>query len=189
MAGVGRAPGVEGVDGMKPCSDCITEGGKATCTMNCGPAEQRVLCMTCGAVKPAKEGFAPQQLKKKRPKCRACTGGSGAKMGAQAAGGHASKAENARALELRSWERAGIISELREQVRFELIPRQTIGTRLVEHACSYVADFVYLDASHVRHVEDVKGHTTDVYRIKKKLMLWIHGIEVEELRAERRKRG
>lgn len=194
VAGVGRAQGMEEADSMKPCSDCTTEGGKATCTMNCGPAcaatdDQMVLCMTCGDVLPASTGFAPQQLKKKRPKCRACTGGSGAKMSATAAGGHASKAENARAQELRAWERAGVINDLREQVRFELIPRQMNGDRLVEHACAYVADFVYRDASHARHVEDVKGHRTDVYRIKKKLMLWVHGIEVEEVRAERRKRG
>ena len=152
-------------------------------------ANQSVLCMTCGEVKPAAEGFAPQQLKKKRPKCRACTGGSGAKMSAQATGGHASKAENSRAVELHSWERAGIISELREQVRFELIPRQFIAGVIAEYACSYVADFVYLDGNHKRYVEDVKGHRTDVYKIKKKLMLYVYGIEVKEVRAERRKRG
>jgi hypothetical protein len=29
-------------------------------------------------------------------------------------------------------------------------------------------------------VEDVKGVKTEVYKIKKKLMLWVHGIRIKE---------
>jgi hypothetical protein len=30
-------------------------------------------------------------------------------------------------------------------------------------------------------VEDVKGVRTDTYKLKKVLMLWIHGIEIQEV--------
>jgi len=142
-----------------------------------------VLCMTCGDVKPAKDGYAPAQLKKKLPKCRACTGGSGAKMHAQATGGHASKAENARAIELKSWERCGAITDLKEQVSYELVPKQE-GERPV----SYVADFQYKDQDGNLVVEDAKGFTTPEYVIKRKLMLWRHGIRIVEIRVKRKGR-
>lgn len=75
---------------------------------------------------------------------------------------------------LRLLERAGRISDLRRQVSFELIPKQK-----GERACSYVADFVYYENGQLV-VEDCKGFKTDVYRIKKKLMLWVHGISIKE---------
>lgn len=46
----------------------------------------------------------------------------------------------------------------------------------------YIGDFAYYDRrSGERIVEDVKGVRTAVYRLKKKLMLAIHGIEVVEI--------
>ena len=75
---------------------------------------------------------------------------------------------------LRLLERAGRISDLRRQVSFELIPKQK-----GERACSYVADFVYYENGQLV-VEDCKGFKTEVYRIKKKLMLWVHGISIKE---------
>lgn len=75
---------------------------------------------------------------------------------------------------LRLLERAGRISDLRRQVSFELIPKQN-----GERACSYVADFVYYENGQLV-VEDCKGFKTEVYRIKKKLMLWVHGISIKE---------
>lgn len=112
------------------------------------------------------------------------------KYGARPTGGHASRKEHQRALELHLWEKAGIISDLREQVRFELIPAQyaDAGTDLrgrpvkvfVEHAVHYVADFVYtIDGKTV--VEDTKGFRTPEYIIKRKLMLYIHGIKIKEI--------
>ena len=145
--------------------------------------DRLVLCMECGQPQPASTGFAPAQLKKRRPKCRACTGGSGAKMGATATAGHASKLESERALLLRTWERAGAITELRFQVRFELIPAQE-----GEKALAYVADAVYRDGAGQPVVEDSKGFRTDVYRIKRKLMLWRHGIRILEVEREKRRR-
>ena len=85
-----------------------------------------------------------------------------------------SKKEYNRWCELRLLERAGRISDLDRQVKYELIPKQ-VGERV----CSYVADFVYkVDGKEV--VEDSKGVKTEAYRIKKKLMLWIHGIRIKE---------
>ena len=86
-----------------------------------------------------------------------------------------SKAEFIRWCELRILERAGKISDLQRQVKYELIPKQA-----GERACTYVADFVYIDSDGNKVVEDTKGVRTDAYRIKRKLMLWIHGIRIKE---------
>ena len=75
---------------------------------------------------------------------------------------------------LRLLERAGAISNLKRQVKYELIPKQ-IG----ERACNYVADFTYMEIG-MLVVEDVKGVKTDAYKIKRKLMLWVHGIKIRE---------
>ena len=71
-------------------------------------------------------------------------------------------------------QRAGVIQDLQRQVKFVLIPKQE-GERPVY----YIADFVYIENGK-RVVEDVKGHRTDVYKLKKKLMLYIHGIRIKE---------
>ena len=104
------------------------------------------------------------------------------KYHAQKSGGYASRKEHRRANELHLLQRAGLIHELREQVSYELIPaqRDTDG-KLLERACSYVADFVYTDNDGNTVVEDTKGMRTDVYRIKRKLMLHVHGIRIKEL--------
>ena len=86
-----------------------------------------------------------------------------------------SKAEFTRWCELRLLERAKKISDLKRQVSFELIPKQE-----GERACTYVADFVYIDEHGKTVVEDTKGVRTDAYRIKRKLMLWVHGIKIKE---------
>lgn len=75
---------------------------------------------------------------------------------------------------LRLMERAGAISDLKRQVKFELIPKQK-----GERPCYYIADFTYMENGELV-VEDVKGVRTEVYKIKKKLMLWVHGIMIKE---------
>ncbi len=77
---------------------------------------------------------------------------------------------------------AGQITELRRQVAYELVPAQRDGAGKAVRAVSYVADFVYLDQTGQTVVEDVKGVTTAEYRLKAKLMLWRHGVEVQEVR-------
>ena len=86
-----------------------------------------------------------------------------------------SKKEFYRWSDLKLLERAGKISNLKRQVKYELIPKQD-----GERACTYVADFVYIDSDGNTVVEDTKGVRTDAYRIKKKLMLWVHGIRIKE---------
>lgn len=99
------------------------------------------------------------------------------KYGAKRSGGYASVKEHRRACELKMKQRAGLITDLREQVRYVLIPAQQ-----GERSCSYVADFVYVDVdSGQTVVEDTKGIRTKDYIIKRKLMLWIHGIRIKEV--------
>ena len=83
---------------------------------------------------------------------------------------------------LRIMERGGVIKDLRRQVRYELVPKQTDeNMKMIESSVSYIADFVYRDQEGKEIVEDAKGYKTDVYRIKKKLMLWVHGIRIQEV--------
>ena len=87
--------------------------------------------------------------------------------------------EYRRFCELRLLERAGAVTDLQRQVKFELIPAQRIDGKVVERACSYVADFVYIENGQ-QVVEDAKGMRTQEYRLKRKLMLWVHGIRIRE---------
>ena len=93
--------------------------------------------------------------------------------------------EARRGAELRLMERAGLIRDLRRQVRFCLVPTiEGEGRKVRQRAAYYVADFEYWEkvGDKWRHVvEDVKGVRTDVYKLKKKIMLWRYGIEVREV--------
>lgn len=93
--------------------------------------------------------------------------------------GYASKKEARRAWDLKLLERAGTIANLRFQVRYILIPAQYEDGRCVEHACIYIADFVY-DEGGKTVVEDAKGLPTRDYIVKRKLMLFVHKIRVRE---------
>lgn len=87
----------------------------------------------------------------------------------------------------------GIITDLKRQVKYLLIPAQrepaTVGKRggvkqgkLIEHECSYIADFVYtVVESGETIVEDTKGMRTKDYVIKRKLMLFVYGIRIKEI--------
>lgn len=88
-----------------------------------------------------------------------------------------SKREAERYKELCLLERGGLITDLRLQVPFELIPKQS-----GERAVKYVADFVYREQGDTI-VEDVKSPAsrTPLYTIKRKLMLERHGIRIREV--------
>lgn len=91
----------------------------------------------------------------------------------------------------------GIISNLQRQVKYVLIPTQrepaVLGPRggvkpgkLIENECSYIADFVYtVNETGETVVEDVKGYKKGeaykVFTIKRKLMLFVYGIQVKEV--------
>ena len=93
-----------------------------------------------------------------------------------------SQKEAQRYATLRLLERAGRITNLQRQVKFVLIPAQRDERgKLLERECSYVADFVYFDcALGKRVVEDTKGFRTDTFKLKKKMMLWFHGVQITE---------
>lgn len=86
----------------------------------------------------------------------------------------ASIKEGNRALLLRQWEREGKISGLEFQPEFKI---EVYGHTI----CRYFGDFAYMkDGKKI--IEDCKSEATKtpVYRIKRKLMLAVHGIEVLE---------
>ena len=86
-----------------------------------------------------------------------------------------SKREASRYQELRILEQAGEIANLRLQVPYILFPKNEHG-----RALKYIADFVYNDDTGALVVEDAKGHSTDVYKIKRRLMAELKGIEIKE---------
>ena len=102
-----------------------------------------------------------------------------------------SQKEAKRYKELSLMERSGMISDLQMQVKYVLIPAQrepdTIGKKgglhkgkLIEREVSYVADFVYQENGHTV-VEDTKGFRTKDYLLKRKMMLYFHGIKIREV--------
>lgn len=95
-----------------------------------------------------------------------------------------SKAEGRRYLQLKAMQGAGEISGLRHHVEFPLLPAQAVGERK-EKPVHYEADFVYLDSAGNQIVEDTKSAPTKTkeFVLKRKLMLWIHGIAVKEVMA------
>jgi len=66
------------------------------------------------------------------------------------------------------------VALIEEQVRYPIVINDV-------KICSYVLDFkVTYGDGHVDHV-DVKGMKTQVYKLKKKMMLAVHGIEIVEV--------
>jgi len=87
--------------------------------------------------------------------------------------GYDSKKESVRANELKLLERAGHITELCEQVTFELQPSFKRDGK-TERAIKYIADFTYQkDGKYI--VEDVKSPITkklSTYSMKRKMLLF-----------------
>lgn len=108
-----------------------------------------------------------------------------------------SKHEAERYLELRFKQQIGQIIDLKLQTKYVLIPAQyeesqevyTKGKhkgepkrgKLIERELSYYADFDYITADGLHIVEDAKGMKTKDYIIKRKLMLYLHGIKIREV--------
>lgn len=87
--------------------------------------------------------------------------------------------------ELKLLQRAGEIHDLQRQVPFVLIPAQRDERgKVVEREVRYVADFVYIGHNGTgweKVVEDTKGVRTKEYVIKRKLLLYRHGIRIKEV--------
>lgn len=96
----------------------------------------------------------------------------------------ASAAEAGRYAELALLEAAGTIGGLERQPEYELLPPFAHkGGR--ERGIRYRADFRYRDEAGQVVVEDVKGHRTAVYKLKRKLLLYRYPeIEFKEVRAK-----
>ena len=104
-----------------------------------------------------------------------------------------SKKEGRRFQELSIMQQAGIIKDLKRQVKFELLPAQRmpdeVGKRggikkgkLLEREVSYYADFTYTVVETGQYVvEDTKGFRTADYILKRKMMLYFHGIRIKEV--------
>lgn len=75
------------------------------------------------------------------------------------------------------------IKNLRRQVAYELIPAQVSPSGKKERPTNYLADFVYETKDGKTIVEDVKGAVTPEYRLKRKLLLHRHGIEIMEIKS------
>jgi hypothetical protein len=116
-----------------------------------------------------------------------------------------SKKEGTRYCELKLLEKSGEISDLELQKKFELIPAQyetvetgeyyKVGEKkgqpktkrvCIEQAVHYIADFVYKQNGQLV-VEDVKGYRDPSsasfakYILKRKMLLWFHGIKIKEV--------
>lgn len=85
-----------------------------------------------------------------------------------------SKRECERYKVLKEMEDKGEINDLQLQVSYTLLPK-TDKTRPTR----YIADFVYFKDGW-RVVEDCKGFKTEEYRLKKKMMYVLLGIDVKE---------
>lgn len=100
--------------------------------------------------------------------------------------GYDSKREAQFAEKLETLKKASNPSErvvcIEKQVKFELIPAQRgADGKVIERACSYIADFRVTFADGRVEVIDVKGMKTKEYIIKRKLMLRVHGIQIKEV--------
>ncbi len=99
-----------------------------------------------------------------------------------------SKKEANRYCELKTLLNAKAIKNLELQKEYTLIPAQyeyieingKKKRKCIERACNYKADFVY-EKDGKTIVEDTKGYKTKDYIIKRKLMLYIHGIKIIEI--------
>ena len=92
-----------------------------------------------------------------------------------------SKKEAERYLYLRSLLKRGEIQNLQRQVKFVLIPTQRDENgKLLEKERSYYADFVYYQNGQMI-VEDVKGMKTELYKLKRAMMLKEHKIRIKEV--------
>ena len=97
-------------------------------------------------------------------------------------GDYASKFEADLAMKLAALARDGQITELKEQEPIILVP----GTEKIR-GIVYIADFTYRDLDGRLHVLDAKGMKTAVYKLKKKLALLLHNIEIEEVQCQSRR--
>lgn len=100
-------------------------------------------------------------------------------------------------MELRIMQEQGLIHDLKLQEKYVLIPAQYETSnevykkgahkgepkkgKLIEKEVSYLADFDYYTKEGDHVVADAKGFRTKEYILKRKMMLYIHGIRIMEV--------
>ena len=89
-----------------------------------------------------------------------------------------SKKEMSYYIKLSMLQNLGKISELKTQVKFELQPSFEFNGKKIR-PIYYIADFTYIQDGKL-HIVDTKGIRTDVYKLKKKMMMY-KGYEIEEV--------
>lgn len=93
-----------------------------------------------------------------------------------------SKREYDKWLELKERQEKGEISNLRRQIEFTLIPRQTDDNgKFQYHPIRYKADFVFTDSKGTEHVQDSKGFVTPEFRLKEKLFYYVFKKKIEKV--------
>jgi len=106
------------------------------------------------------------------------------KYGNEKTDGYDSKKEKRKHEELLMLEKKGLIKNLKTQVPFVLIPSQKDESgKIIERSVKYIADFVY-EVDGITNILDVKSDPTrknSTYIIKRKLMLYVHGIRIIEV--------
>ncbi|WP_395088008.1 DUF1064 domain-containing protein [Armatimonas sp.] len=81
--------------------------------------------------------------------------------------------------ELCLMQQCGIICDLCRQVSYKMVVDGVL-------ICTYRADFVYTEVSSGLVVaEDCKGFSTDVYRLKKRLLKALYSLEIVEIRKNK----
>jgi hypothetical protein len=90
---------------------------------------------------------------------------------------HQSKLEARRCTELHVMQRGGLIHDLEAHPQ----PRFTLDVNGV-HIANYFPDFSYVTDAGETVIEDTKGFQTDVYRLKKRLVKALYGLDVREVR-------
>ena len=80
-----------------------------------------------------------------------------------------------------TYQKCGLIKDLKLQVPFVLAPKVVYENGVTKRSLRYVADFVYFDIEKNELViEDVKGFKTAIYLLKKHLMKHLLGLEIRE---------
>lgn len=81
--------------------------------------------------------------------------------------------------ELKLLQRAGEVTDIELQPKFELLPAYTINGRKVRPT-HYIADFRVTYKDGREEIIDCKGFRTKEYRLKKKMFESKYGIEIKE---------
>ena len=104
-----------------------------------------------------------------------------------------SQLERDRYIYLKSLEDKGLIKQLKIQVPFDILDSQSLKGHIIRslgkntsRGLKYITDFVYYRVSDNRWViNDVKGRTSMVYKVKMKLIIKLYGMNYQIIETYR----